>query len=337
MGVDRDRSFKLSFSSRVDSVPCAPFSYIAKTLELHFEIVDRRRRPRTPRERGVLCDEMRRKATRTGAEQPAFVVLPPSSPLKQLSLSSKAAPAHRLVPALYSPRRSRYVLVASLAPGCRGPNTPKPDYAKIDANPFNKVFTTLFANRLADELGVPPPPATEGYAAVMRLVAGLNERANGDPGALTEAAVRVLDSLFPNWLPPAFATIFSKPMPRFSAWINALVTLAVTQWLMGPSKFADDGTMTVEIERCRYLEESGCVGTCINSCKLATESFFQDSMKLPLWIEPDFEDFSCKFKFGVQAPPGREQSALVEPCFSSCPLSGAPAPRVCRSIPQRVS
>lgn len=176
----------------------------------------------------------------------------------------------------------------------RGPSSPAPDYSAIDANPFNKLFTTLFARRLADELGAPPPPASEGYAAVMRLVAGLNDRANGDPTALTAAAVRVLDSIFPRWLPPAFAIMFSKPMPRVALWLNAVVTLAVTQWLMGPSKLSNDGTMTVEIERCRYLEESGCIGICIGSCKLATESFFKDSMKLPLWIEPKFEDFSCR-------------------------------------------
>jgi Beta-carotene isomerase D27-like, C-terminal len=202
----------------------------------------------------------------------------------------------------------------------------------LDSNPFNKRFTTLFAARLAEELGVPPAPASEGYAAVMRLVAGLNERANGDAAALTESAVRVLDSLFPHWLPPAFAFMFSRPMPRFAAWINALVTVAVTQWLMGPSKLSEDGTMTVEIERCRYLEESGCVGTCVNSCKTATETFFRDSMKLPLWIEPDFKDFSCKFKFGVEPPPVADQPSLTEPCFSTCPLAGAPATRVCRSI-----
>lgn len=164
----------------------------------------------------------------------------------------------------FRPRRLR--LAASLT---RGPTTPAPDYSGIDANPFNQMLTTLFASRLADELGVPPLPATQGYDAVMQLVRSLTVRANGNGSELTEAAVRVLDSLFPSWLPPAFAVIFSKPLPGFAAWINAVVTVAVTQWLMGPSQVRgeEDGSWTVEVERCRYLEESGCVGTCINSCK----------------------------------------------------------------------
>jgi Beta-carotene isomerase D27-like, C-terminal len=218
----------------------------------------------------------------------------------------------------------------------RGPSTPPPDYSRIDSNPLNKYLTALFAARLADELGVPPPPASDGYAAVVRLVAGLSERANGDGGQLTEAAVRVLDSLLPRWLPPAFAAVISRPMPRFAAWINAVVTLAVTQWLMGPSHFADDGSMTVEIERCRYLEENGCVGTCISSCKSATEAFFARSMGHPLYIEPDFEDYSCKFRFGVEPPPASEQKCLSEPCFRSCPITAAAGalttPKVCSSL-----
>lgn len=162
--------------------------------------------------------------------------------------------------------------VASLT---RGPTTPAPDYSRIDANPINRMFTNLFAARLADELGVPPLPTADGYDAVMQLVQSLTIRANGDASELTEAAVRVLDSLFPAWLPPAFAAVFSKPLPRFAAWINAIVTVGVTQWLMGPSQVRgeEDGSWTVEIERCRYLEESGCVGTCINSCKNGNHSY----------------------------------------------------------------
>lgn len=256
----------------------------------------------------------------------------PSSPLV-VGLPPRTVTKRRPYGAGFS--RRRFLPCSVITASNRGPDTPSPDYSAIDANPFNKLFTTLFARRLADELGAPPPPTTEGYGAVMRLVAGLNERANGDPAALTAAAVRVLDSIFPRWLPPAFAVMFSKPMPRVALWLNAVVTLAVTQWLMGPSKLADDGTMTVEIERCRYLEESGCVGVCLNSCKLATESFFKESMKLPLLIEPSFDDFSCSFKFGVEPPPLHEQAVMAESCFSACPQAGKPAPRVCKSIPQQ--
>jgi hypothetical protein len=199
-------------------------------------------------------------------------------------------PGTRRFPLRTSICRQRHPWTAAYICRASGPSSPPPDYNSIDAQPHNRLFTKLFAARLADELGVPAPAAVTGYPAVMDLVQGLSVRAAGNPALLTAAAMRVLDSLFPAWLPPAFATIFSKPLPRFAAWINAVVTVLVTQWLMGPSRMASDGSATVEIERCRYLEESGCVGTCMNSCKRATEGFFIESMGLPVYIEPNFED-----------------------------------------------
>lgn len=140
---------------------------------------------------------------------------------------------------------------ASLAE--RGPQTPAPDYSAIDSNMFNKAFTDIFLSKLELELG---RPATErGYKGVISVVKRLAAKHRENPSELQEASERVLMSLFPSWLPQAFTWMFSKPFPRFAAWINAAVTIGVTQWLMGPSKLADDGA-TVEIERCRYLEGS---------------------------------------------------------------------------------
>lgn len=133
----------------------------------------------------------------------------------------------------------------------RGPATPPPDYSRIDSNPLNNLLTNIFLSKLEAELGV--PSKTSGYDGVINTVKALAERHRSDRAALRDASERVLMSLFPPWLPPAFAVLFSKPFPRFSAWINGAVTVAVTQWLMGPSKLAEDG-VTVEIERCRYLE-----------------------------------------------------------------------------------
>lgn len=133
----------------------------------------------------------------------------------------------------------------------RGPSTPPPDYTDIDSNPFNAKLTEIFRSKLEAELG--HGARQDGYAGVVEVVKALSTRHKGDPAALRAASERVLESLFPSWLPPAFDRIFSRTVPQFAAWINAAVTVAVTQWLMGPSKLAEDGT-TVEIERCRYLE-----------------------------------------------------------------------------------
>jgi hypothetical protein len=54
-----------------------------------------------------------------------------------------------------------------------------------------------------------------------------------------QASRKVLNSLFPGWLPGAFAVMFSKPLPAFSCRMNAWVTKVASQWLMGPSEVND--------------------------------------------------------------------------------------------------
>lgn len=84
--------------------------------------------------------------------------------------------------------------------------------------------------------------------------------------------------------------------------------------------------LQVFVERCKYLEESKCVGICINTCKLPTQvsiymdgivqltcnlgaltlsscnlvlqSFFKDCMGVPLVMEPNFSDYSCQVNPG---------------------------------------
>jgi len=188
-------------------------------------------------------------------------------------------------------------------------------YARIDASALNAVFMRTFARQMAAELGA--PPSAEGYAAVVelarRLVAKLR---TGEE--ISAASRRILDSLFPAWFPAAFKALFARPLPRFSLRMNALVTVAATQWLMGPSALEDDG-LTVKVERCRFLEQTGCVSVCVNACKRPTQAFFEHSLGIHAHLEPDYNDFSCKFKFGERPPPEHLDDALRAPCLAICP------------------
>ncbi|CAN6349606.1 unnamed protein product [Urochloa humidicola] len=74
----------------------------------------------------------------------------------------------------------------------------------------------------------------------------------------------------------------------------------------------------VFVEKCKYLEESKCLGICINTCKLPTQTFFKDHMGVDLYMEPNFEDYSCQFNFGVPPPPLETDKALKEPCLDIC-------------------
>ena len=60
--------------------------------------------------------------------------------------------------------------------------------------------------------------------------------------------------------------------------MNALITTAFFGWLVGPMELEEDDVefqgrqerwrSKVQIKKCRYLEQSGCVGMCVNMCKV---------------------------------------------------------------------
>lgn len=78
--------------------------------------------------------------------------------------------------------------------------------------------------------------------------------------------------------------------------------------------------------------ETGCVGICVNSCKAATEAFFQHDMGLQLSIEPDLEDFSCKFHFGKTALSLEEDAMYQQQCLSACPLAFPASHKPCHAV-----
>lgn len=85
------------------------------------------------------------------------------------------------------------------------------------------------------------------------------------------------------------------------------------------------------IKKCRYLQESGCVGLCTNLCKRPTEAFFADAFGLPLTMEPDFETLECTMRFGQLAPPIEEDAVYNQPCFSAvCSMASpsGPCPKI---------
>ncbi|CAI0402822.1 unnamed protein product [Linum tenue] len=146
-----------------------------------------------------------------------------------------------------------------------------------------------------------------------------------------DAAVRILVSLFPPFLLELYKLLIS-PLAggKVAAIMVARVTQVTCQWLMGKctvnsvdlpgGKSWESGVL---VERCKYLEESKCIGICVNTCKLPTQTFFNNYMGVPLLMEPNFTDYSCQFKFGVPAPLPEDDSALKEPCLEICPAASS--------------
>lgn len=134
-----------------------------------------------------------------------------------------------------------------------------------------------------------------------------------------------------------FRTLF--PYSKWGAELNAKITPTFFNFLVGPMetilvdipveqaaegarKDAKDGYITqksgVHIKKCRYLNESSCVGMCVNLCKVPTQEFFTKQLGMPLHMQPNFEDYSCTMTFGQCPPPLEEDPVMQQSCLSLC-------------------
>ncbi|KAM3406899.1 hypothetical protein ACQJBY_000757 [Aegilops geniculata] len=150
---------------------------------------------------------------------------------------------------------------------------------------------TFFRAKMVEEVGW--DSQKPGYDGLIEVANRLMIK--GKSASETEqSAVRVLQALFP----PLLLVLFKA--------------------LLAPIANGQLASMMVFVEKCKYLEESKCLGICINTCKLPTQTFFKDHMGVDLYMEPNFEDYSCQFNFGVPPPPLDTDKALKEPCLDIC-------------------
>ncbi|AQK43782.1 Digalactosyldiacylglycerol synthase 1 chloroplastic [Zea mays] len=86
------------------------------------------------------------------------------------------------------------------------------------------------------------------------------------------------------------------------------------------------------IEKCQYLESSGCVGMCVNMCKVPTQDFFTNEFGLPLTMNPNFEDMSCEMIYGQVPPLLEEDPASKQACYPSHCSMSTPSASACPKL-----
>lgn len=62
----------------------------------------------------------------------------------------------------------------------------------------------------------------------------------------------------------------------------------------------------------------------VTNSQCALQTFFTEQLGMPLLMEPNFEDYSCKMTFGKRPPPTAEDEASQQPCLAGCPSARAP-------------
>jgi len=212
------------------------------------------------------------------------------------------------------------------------PMETKPNYEEQNG-PFgpvlDKLFLNIFRNKMAAQVGIDSSLPVDDYQGLIELTSAMNARFS-DKNEVQLIAQNVLRTIFPSWLPGAFGELFAKPLPAFSSRMNAWATWVFGTWLMGECEINDceiDGgdighNQGLLVKRCRFLEESGCASVCVNSCKIPTQKFFNEDMKLPLTMTPDYETGECQFSFGLSPNEQEQLEAMTTPCLAKCPSVG---------------
>jgi hypothetical protein len=199
-----------------------------------------------------------------------------------------------------------------------------PEKSDYNDNFFDRLFIGLFSRKMAKALGQRSDVA--GYDGFVDLSRRIMRGRNAIEQQ--QLVAKVLQSLVPAPVLWIIRTTFSP-----TQWVcesNAWFATVLFEWLVGPCELKpvevfDHATAqpreqnsNVHIQKCRYLEQSGCVATCINMCKLPTQKFFTESFGIPLTMVPNFEDLSCDMIFGQMPPDLATEAAYQQPCLSQC-------------------
>ncbi|KAI4341756.1 hypothetical protein MLD38_026441 [Melastoma candidum] len=117
---------------------------------------------------------------------------------------------------------------------------------------------------------------------------------------------------------------WALPESKIAREYCAAFTTIFFAWLVGPCEVreGDHNGMkeknVVYIKKCRFLEETSCVGMCQNMCKLPSQAFIKETLGMPVNMVPNFEDMSCEMVFGQEAPPVEDDPAFKQPCYKLC-------------------
>lgn len=201
-------------------------------------------------------------------------------------------------------------------------------------NAIDRAFIWVFAKKMSNAVGQRSHlPGYDGFVDLsQRIMRGRNAI---EQQALVKVVLR---SLIPSAVLWFIRTVFVPT--RLVCELNAWFATRLFTWLVGPCEVREaeitnlDGTTqlqrsNVHILKCRYLEQSECVGMCVNMCKLPTQAFFTEDFGIPVTLTPNFEDYSCDMVFGQIPPDLTTEDAYQHPCLNACETAApSPCPKV---------
>ena len=183
---------------------------------------------------------------------------------------------------------------------------------------------------------------TNGVSSDKKGIDGLLEQGRTfmlQPGQTAEAQHKMvsdtLAGLMTPVLPPFFRIFMSGIVPNigtkwdgkqigpwfYAPWLTTIVTPVFFGFLVGPSypNRRKDGQLGgLVVEKCKFLQESGCKGLCLHQCKLPAQEFFEKGLGLSLTVSPNFQTQECQWSFGETPLPPKEDESFPTGCLTGC-------------------
>eukprot|EP00986_Skeletonema_menzelii_P002449 scaffold658_cov148-Skeletonema_menzelii.AAC.3 len=136
-------------------------------------------------------------------------------------------------------------------------------------------------------------------------------------------------------LPPFYRIFMSGIVPKlgtdydgkqigpwfYAPWLTSIVTPTFFGFLVGPSKpnrRSDGQRGGLIVEKCKFLQESGCKGLCLHQCKLPAQEFFKEELGLSLTVKPNFVTQECQWSFGEEPVDVAQDESFPKGCLVGC-------------------
>ena len=205
---------------------------------------------------------------------------------------------------------------------------------EFKGSPLDKVLLSIFRKLVTENTG--------GVTSDKPGLQGLCEQGRTfmlQPGQTPEAQHKMvydtLGGLMTPVLPPFYRIFMSGIVPKlgtpldgkqFGPWfyapfLTSFVTPTFFAFLVGPSRpnCRKDGQLGgLVVEKCQFLQESGCKGLCLHQCKLPAQQFFAEELGLPLTVSPNFDTQECQWSFGETPLPAAEDPSFPKGCLVGC-------------------
>lgn len=205
---------------------------------------------------------------------------------------------------------------------------------KYQESVLDKILLSVFRKLVTKNTGGVTSDK-DGILGLLEQGRSFMLQSNQTPEAQHKMVYDTLGGLMTPLLPPFYRIFMSGIVPKlgtefdgkqlgplfYAPWLTSFVTPTFFGFLVGPSRpnrRKDGQPGGLVVEKCKFLQESGCKGLCLHQCKLPAQQFFAEKLGLPLTVQPNFVLQECQWSFGETPVPVVEDPSFPKGCLSGC-------------------